>query len=87
MPCRISRIVEALEPSATLTMAAKAKQLKAEGHKVHDFSVGEPDFRTPEHICTAAVEALPPATPTTRKPAASRSCGERLLGSIRPNTV
>ena len=39
-------------------MAAKAKQLKAEGHKVHDFSVGEPDFRTPEHICQAAVEAM-----------------------------
>jgi Aminotransferase class I and II len=58
MPCRISQIVQALEPSATLAMAAKAKQLKAEGHKVHDFSVGEPDFRTPDHICQAAVEAL-----------------------------
>ncbi|HEX4143372.1 MAG TPA: pyridoxal phosphate-dependent aminotransferase [Pirellulales bacterium] len=58
MPCRIARIVQALEPSATLAMAAKAKQLKAEGHKVFDFSVGEPDFRTPEHICQAAVEAL-----------------------------
>jgi aspartate aminotransferase len=58
MTCSISRIVQALEPSATLTMAAKAKQLKAEGHKVYDFSVGEPDFTTPEHICQAAVEAM-----------------------------
>jgi aspartate aminotransferase len=58
MSCRISKIVEALEPSATLAMAAKAKQLKSEGYRVHDFSVGEPDFRTPEHICQAAVEAL-----------------------------
>ncbi len=58
MTCAISRIVQALEPSATLAMAAKAKQLKAEGHKVYDFSVGEPDFTTPEHICQAAVEAM-----------------------------
>src|SRR5580698_3895744 len=58
MTCAISRIVEALEPSATLTMAAKAKQLKAEGHKVYDFSVGEPDFTTPDHICQAAIEAM-----------------------------
>ncbi len=86
MPCHISRIVQALEPSATLTMAAKAKQLKAEGHKVHDFSVGEPDFRTPEHICAAAVEALRPATRTTRKPAAFQSCAKRSPGSIKPDT-
>lgn len=54
----ISRIVQALEPSATLAMAAKAKELKAAGKKVYDFSVGEPDFNTPEHICQAAIEAM-----------------------------
>ncbi len=54
----ISRIVAQLEPSATLAMAAKAKQLKAAGKTVYDFSVGEPDFPTPEHICQAAVEAM-----------------------------
>ena len=54
----ISRIVAQLEPSATLAMAAKAKQLKAAGKTVYDFSVGEPDFPTPEHICRAAVEAM-----------------------------
>jgi len=54
----ISRIVQALEPSATLAMAAKAKELKAAGKKVFDFSVGEPDFNTPEHICQAAIEAM-----------------------------
>jgi aspartate aminotransferase len=58
MPPSISRIVQALEPSATLAMAAKARQLKAEGKKVYDFSVGEPDFTTPEHICQAAVAAM-----------------------------
>jgi aspartate aminotransferase len=58
MPLSISRIVEALEPSATMAMAAKAKELKSAGKTVYDFSLGEPDFTTPEHICQAAVDAL-----------------------------
>lgn len=58
MPATISRRVQALEPSATLAMAAKAKELKAAGKQVFDFSVGEPDFTTPEHICQAAVAAM-----------------------------
>jgi aspartate aminotransferase len=58
MPTTISRIVQALEPSATMAMAAKAKGLKAAGKTVYDLSLGEPDFDTPEHICQAAVEAM-----------------------------
>jgi aspartate aminotransferase len=58
MPPTISRIIQALEPSATLAMAAKAKELVAAGKTVYDFSVGEPDFTTPQHICDAAVEAM-----------------------------
>ncbi len=58
MTPKISRIIQALEPSATLAMAAKAKELKAAGRKVYDLSVGEPDFTTPEHICQAAVAAM-----------------------------
>jgi len=54
----ISRIVQALEPSATLAMAAKAKELKAAGRAVFDLSVGEPDFPTPAHICQAAAAAM-----------------------------
>jgi aspartate aminotransferase len=55
---KISRIVQALEPSATLAMAAKAKELTAAGKTVYDFSVGEPDFITPKHICDAAAAAM-----------------------------
>jgi aspartate aminotransferase len=58
MPPSISRIVQALEPSATLAMAAKARELKAAGKTVFDFSVGEPDFTTPAHICEAAQAAM-----------------------------
>ena len=58
MPPTISRIVQALEPSATMAMATKAKELKASGQTVYDFSLGEPDFNTPQHICRAAIEAM-----------------------------
>jgi aspartate aminotransferase len=58
MPPAVSRLVQALEPSATLAMAAKAKELKAAGKTVYDFSVGEPDFTTPGHICEAATAAM-----------------------------
>ena len=58
MPLSISRLVQALEPSATLAMAAKAKDLKASGKTVYDFSVGEPDFLTPRHIREAATAAM-----------------------------
>jgi aspartate aminotransferase len=58
MAMQISRVVSALEPSATLAMAAKAKELTAAGKKVYDFSVGEPDFNTPRHICAAADAAM-----------------------------
>jgi len=58
MAMQISRIVSALEPSATLAMAAKAKAQSAAGKKVYDFSVGEPDFTTPTHICEAATAAM-----------------------------
>jgi aspartate aminotransferase len=54
----ISKIVQGIEPSATLAMAAKARDLKAAGRTIYDFSLGEPDFNTPEHICQAAAEAM-----------------------------
>ncbi|MDR2641306.1 MAG: aminotransferase class I/II-fold pyridoxal phosphate-dependent enzyme, partial [Planctomycetaceae bacterium] len=54
----ISKIVQGLEPSATLAMSAKAKEIKSSGRTVYDLSVGEPDFITPQHICNAAVEAM-----------------------------
>jgi aspartate aminotransferase len=58
MPPTVSRLIQALEPSATMAMAAKAKELKSSGKTVYDFSLGEPDFATPEHICRAAIDAM-----------------------------
>jgi aspartate aminotransferase len=54
----ISKMAGAVQQSATLAAAAKARQLKAEGVHVYDFSLGEPDFPTPEHICQAAYKAM-----------------------------
>jgi len=54
----LSKMASAVQPSATLAAGAKAKELKAEGINVFDFSLGEPDFITPEHIRAAAVEAM-----------------------------
>jgi aspartate aminotransferase len=54
----ISKMAAAVVPSATLAAGAKAKQLQAQGVTVFDFSLGEPDFPTPEHICAAAIDAM-----------------------------
>jgi aspartate aminotransferase len=55
---RISSLASSVQPSATLAAGAKARQLKTAGIKVFDFSLGEPDFPTPAHICKAADEAM-----------------------------
>ena len=44
--------------SATLAMAAKARELKAEGKDIIGLSLGEPDFNTPDFIKDAAKKAI-----------------------------
>ena len=58
MAIELSKIVQQMEPSATLAMSGRAKELKASGETVYNLSVGEPDFNTPEHICQAAIDAM-----------------------------
>ena len=69
MPPKFADRLSSVAPSATLAMGAKARKLRAEGHKVFDFSIGEPDFDTPVHIRDAAKHALDAGatryTPTT----------------------
>ncbi len=55
---RFSNTVKTLKPSATIAAATKAKELKASGVKVYEFTLGEPDFATPAHICDAAKQAI-----------------------------
>ena len=54
----ISDRVLNMEESATLAMAAKARSLKEQGHDVISLSLGEPDFKTPAHICEGAKNAI-----------------------------
>ncbi|MCF0204757.1 MAG: pyridoxal phosphate-dependent aminotransferase [Muribaculaceae bacterium] len=53
-----SKRIQSLAASATLVMAQKAQELKAQGVDVISLSVGEPDFATPDHIKEAAKLAI-----------------------------
>jgi aspartate aminotransferase len=54
----LSKLATSVQPSATLAAGAKARQLRAAGVNVFDFSLGEPDQPTPDHICKAAADAM-----------------------------
>jgi len=54
---RISTLVGAIAPSATLAIDAKARALRAQGVKVVSFGAGEPDFPTPDYVVEAAIDA------------------------------
>lgn len=54
----LSNRLQKVKPSPTLTIAAKAKELRALGRDVVDLGSGEPDFDTPKHIKKAAIQAI-----------------------------
>ena len=54
----LSKRIDAIQESATLAMAAKAREFKSRGIDVINLSLGEPDFKTPQHICDAAKKAI-----------------------------
>jgi len=55
---QLSDKIQKLETSATLAMAAKARELKAEGKDIIGLSLGEPDFNTPDFIKESAIKAI-----------------------------
>jgi len=54
----LSTRVQAIKPSPTLAVAARAAKLKAEGRDIIGLGTGEPDFDTPQHIKDAAIGAI-----------------------------
>ena len=58
MNLRLSRRIAALAPSSTTAAGKKAKALAATGVDVVDFSIGEPDFATPDFVGRAGVQAI-----------------------------
>ena len=53
-----SNRVKKLSESATIAMARKARELKAQGKDIISLSLGEPDFNTPDFIKDAAIEGI-----------------------------
>ncbi len=58
MALTLSTKAQAVKPSSTLAITAKAKELRAQGMDVVGFGAGEPDFNTPENVCNAAINAI-----------------------------
>lgn len=54
----LTKRISNLAPSKTMQVTAKSKKLKAMGESIIDYSVGEPDFQTPENIRQAVKEAI-----------------------------
>jgi aspartate aminotransferase len=54
----LSRRVQAIKPSPTLAVTARAAKLKSEGKDIIGLGAGEPDFDTPQHIKDAAIAAI-----------------------------
>ena len=57
MTTRFAQRISAIQPSATMAVTARARELKAAGHDVVGFGAGEPDFTTPHFIIEAMVKA------------------------------
>ncbi len=58
MSNQLSDRINRVTPSATLEMAAKARELRAQGKDIIGLSLGEPDFNTPDYIKDAAIQAV-----------------------------
>lgn len=79
---KVSQLVQAVPPSATLAVTSRAKEMKAQGIDVLGFAAGEPDFDTPDFIKDAAVEALKKGltkyTPAAGTPELRKAIAEKL---------
>ena len=79
---QITERVKKIEPSATLSISARAKALKKEGRDVISFSAGEPDFDTPlvikEEAKKAIDEGFTKYTPTSGTPELKEAIGKKL---------
>ena len=58
MATRLARRLQRIRPSATVSITAKALNLREQGEDIISLSAGEPDFATPEHIRAAGIEAI-----------------------------
>ena len=69
----LSKRVQAIKPSPTLAVTARAASLKAEGKDIIGLGAGEPDFDTPQHIKDSAIAPLTGVSRNIRPSAALRA--------------
>lgn len=55
---QLAKRLSKIEEPQTIKMAKLSRELKAQGKDIIDLSLGEPDFRTPQHIVEAAIQAM-----------------------------
>lgn len=58
MSIKLANRLSAVKPSPTLAITARAAEMRAAGKDIIGLGAGEPDFDTPDHIKTAAIEAI-----------------------------
>ena len=89
-PLKLSARAQALQPSLTLAIAARAKALKADGRDICSLSAGEPDFDTPAFIRQAAAQALESGLtrygPAAGEPALREAIAQKLTHENRVPT-
>lgn len=92
----LSKQIQSLSPSLTLEISAKAKAMKAQGINIINFSVGEPDFDTPQYIKDAAVRAIEaghtkytpvPGIPALREAIAAKLNNENAIDCKAENII
>ncbi len=80
---QLSKLAKKLKPSATVTITAKAKALKAQGIDVIGFGAGEPDFDTPENIKQSGIAAITNGLTKYTAPGGIDQIKEAIIGRIK----
>ncbi len=74
--------LDSVKPSPSMAAKARVDALRAEGRSIIDFTIGEPDFPTPQHIVEAGIAALSAGhtryTAATGTPALRRAIADKL---------
>ncbi len=93
---RKSTALSRIQPAATIAITQKARDLRGQGHDIISLSIGEPDFDTPDHVKTAAAEAVAqgatkyppiPGIPELRQAIANKFARENALEYAPSQTI
>ncbi len=78
----LSARAELLKPSPTLSITAKANQMKADGLDVVSLAAGEPDFNTPDSISKAAIQAIEQGFTRYTPSSGTKDLKEAIVGKL-----